>query len=99
MDKVVASPTQTRKELPIWAWMTSPGTPDEQMVKFISEDPTREPDASAEIKKWRVFLKSLRDNPINLANMLNEDGQQKVIWWKRFFENGAGVCLASVKTR
>ena len=98
-DKVVASPTQTRKELPIRSWMTSPGTPDEQIVKFISEDPTRAPDTLAEIKKLRVFLRSLRDDPINLANLLNEDEQQKVTWWKRFFANGAGVCIADVKTR
>jgi hypothetical protein len=98
-DKVVAPPTQTHRGLPIRSWMKAPGTPHDQIVEFMSEDLTRAHDTLAEIRKWRVFLEGLRDNPIDLAALLNDDGWQKVTWWRRFFENGAGVFIADVKTR
>jgi hypothetical protein len=97
--EVVAPPMQTHKGLPIRSWLKAPGTPYDQIVGFLSEDPTRTYDALAEIRKWSEFLKGLRDNPVDLAVLLNEDGRQQVTWWRRFFENGAGVCITDVKTR
>ena len=90
-EKVVAPPVQSHKGLPILLWLKAPGTPYDQLVEFLSEDPTRTHYAQAEISKWREFLGKLRDNPVDLTVLLNEDGQGQVVWWRRFFENGAGV--------
>ena len=90
---------QTYKWLPIASWLEAPETPYDQIVEFLSEDPMRTHDALAEIRKWRGFLVGLRDNPVDLKILLNEDGRQQVTWWRRFFENGAGVCITDIKTR
>ena len=93
---------QTHKGLPTRSWLKASGLPHERGVGFLSEDPTRTYDALAEIKKWREFLEGLRDNPVDLAVLLNEDGRQQVDWWRKYFKTVRvvhalvpGVCLVS----
>ena len=40
-DRVVAPPTQTHRGLPIRSWLKALGTFCDQIVGFMSEDPTR----------------------------------------------------------
>ena len=96
---VVAPPTQTHKGLPVRSWLRAPGTPYNQMVRYLSEDPTRADDALAEVRKWRKFLKGLRNDPVDLAILLREDGRRRVAWWRRFFENDVEACMTGVGTR
>ena len=81
---VVAPLTQTHKGLPIWSWVRAPGTPYNQIVGYLSEDPTRRYNALAEMRKWGEFLEGLQDSPVDLVVLLNEDGRQQVtctVWW------------------
>jgi hypothetical protein len=95
---VVAPPTQTHKGLPVRSWLRAPGTPYNQMVRYLSEDPTRADDALAEVRKWRKFLEGLHDDPVDLAVLLKEDGRRWVAWWRRFFVSDAGACVTGVRT-
>ena len=69
--------------------LSDPGTANEQMVKWISEDPTRFPGVRENITKWRKFFVKLKEHPEDLK-ILNEDGRQQVKWWREFLSNGSG---------
>ena len=69
--------------------LSDPGTANEQMVKWISEDPTRFPGIRENIAKWRKFFVKLKEHPEDLK-ILNEDGRQQVKWWREFLSNGSG---------
>ena len=95
----VTPPTQTHKGLPVQSWLKAPGTPYDQIVGYLSEDPTRTYDALAEMRQWRKFLEGLRDGLVDLAFLLKEDGRQRVAWWRRLFKSDAGAYITGVGTR
>jgi hypothetical protein len=97
-ETVVVPPTQRHEGPSIRLWLEASGPPQNPGVGFLSKDPTTY-GAQAEVKKWREFLKGLRDDPIDLATLLNEDGQRQVDWWREYFRSGADGRAASVKTR
>jgi hypothetical protein len=53
----------THKWLPVQSWLETSGTPHDQVVGFLSEDPTRTHGVLAEIEKWRVFIRGQSGRP------------------------------------
>jgi hypothetical protein len=69
--ETVAVPPMQRQEGPsIRSWLEASGPPQNPGVGFLSEDLTKTYGAQAEVKKWREFLKGLRDDPVDLATLL-----------------------------
>ena len=83
---------QTNPSLPIRS-LLDPGTPQEQVINFLSDDPTRLPEVLKSIAKWRKFLGDMQDNPVDIEGLFNEFGRQKVAWWRKYLVNGAGICV------
>jgi hypothetical protein len=79
---------KSHPSLPIRS-LVEPGTAEEQMGKWISEDPTRLPGVREDMTKWRRFFVKLKEHPEDLK-IYNEDGQQQVKWWREFLSNGLG---------
>ena len=76
--------------LPIQS-LLAPGTPQEQLLAFLYDNPGRTEDVLAEIAKWKKFIENTRDSPLDFDLSLNEAGQQQVTWWKKYFlKNGSG---------
>ena len=71
--------------------LLDPGAANDQMVNWISDDPTRIHGVQEDIPKWRKFFVKLKEHPVDLE-VYNEDGQQQVKWWKEFLSNGLGLC-------
>jgi hypothetical protein len=100
----VVLPTQeyagmSHPSLPIRS-LLDPGTAYVQMVNWISDDPTRFHGVQEDVSKWREFFVKSKKNPVEME-VYNEDGRQKITWWKEFFSNGSGLCVVkgAVKSR
>ena len=90
----------THKWLPVQSWLETSGTPHDQVVRFLSEDPTRTHGVLAEIEKWRGFVRGLQDNPVDLAVLLNEGGRRRTTadggLVEEVFRNDAGVYMTEI---
>jgi hypothetical protein len=84
----------------VQSWLETWGTPHDQVVRFLSEDPTRTHGVLAEIEKWRGFVRGLQDNPVDLAVLLNEGGRRRTTadggLVEEVFRNDAGVYMTEI---